>query len=401
MNKQIDSLHDTDLEESTWTLSQIFGRVIARVAALVWRWGNDRHTVVAFVGRYSAHVSIMVLAILVGTMGHITLTPISSAEVSQSSSQRAAAEPVTTSTVVSRAGGIYTWQSTSQMYRAVFRQASPHTEIPERVRLGVITYTVQSGDSISSIAAQFGFSPFTIIWSNMEALQGAPWLIQPGLTLSIPPVDGAYHTVMSGETVEYIAEQYQVDASVLYNEWNGIESGVPLLEGMQLIIPGGIGEDIDLDPPSSDPTAPGVTTAATSWGTCGNVSVSGPGAMGWFVWPTGSTAVSGWYFADPRNPGHIGLDYACNLGDPIYAADNGVIVYAGWAAGYGNHVRIEHGNGYQTYYAHFSSIAVACGQPVYQGQLIGYCGSTGWSTGPHLHYEIRLYGVPQNPRLYE
>jgi murein DD-endopeptidase MepM/ murein hydrolase activator NlpD len=78
-----------------------------------------------------------------------------------------------------------------------------------------------------------------------------------------------------------------------------------------------------------------------------------------------------------------------------------VVVFAGWGGGYGNLVRVRHGNGYETYYAHFSSFEVGCGQAVYQGQVLGYCGSTGWSTGPHLHYEIRLNGAPQNPKLFE
>jgi len=88
-----------------------------------------------------------------------------------------------------------------------------------------------------------------------------------------------------------------------------------------------------------------------------------------------------------------GLDYRCRLGDPIYAADGGTVIFAGWGGGYGNLVRVDHGNGFVTYYAHFSSFA--------QGQVVGYCGTTGASTGPHLHYEIRLNGVPQNPALYE
>ena len=141
--------------------------------------------------------------------------------------------------------------------------------------------------------------------------------------------------------------------------------------------------------------------ASASWGYCGDTAVSGPGATGWFILPTGSSLVSGWYFHDVRNPGHIGLDYKCSLGDPIYAADNGVVIFAGWGGGYGNLVRVSHGNGYQTYYAHFNSFAVGCGEPVYQGQILGYCGTTGWSTGPHLHYEIRLNGVPLDPQLFE
>jgi murein DD-endopeptidase MepM/ murein hydrolase activator NlpD len=95
------------------------------------------------------------------------------------------------------------------------------------------------------------------------------------------------------------------------------------------------------------------------------------------------------------------LDYRCHLGDPIVASDSGVVIFAGWGGGYGNLVRVSHGNGYQTYYGHFDSFAVGCGEPVVQGQILGYCGTTGYSTGPHLHYEIRMNGVPQNPALFE
>ncbi len=156
----------------------------------------------------------------------------------------------------------------------------------------------------------------------------------------------------------------------------------------------------DMEPPPP-PASSGVASANYSYGLCGDVSVTGPGANGWFILPTGSYNVSGWVFRDPRNPPHNGLDYKCHLGDAIYAADNGVVVYAGWASGYGNLVKIDHGNGYMTYYAHLDSVWVSCGQAVSQGSIVGPCGTTGWSTGPHLHYEIRLGGVPQNPKLYE
>jgi murein DD-endopeptidase MepM/ murein hydrolase activator NlpD len=206
---------------------------------------------------------------------------------------------------------------------------------------------------------------------------------------------------MSGETPSTIAADYDVSVSALYNVWNDIEPNRPLTEGTLLVIPEGVGDDFDWEPPPPEPSAPAVGVASASWGYCGDTAVSGYGGNGWFILPTGSTSVSGWVFGDPRNPGHIGLDYRCSLGDPIYAADAGVVIWAGWNGGYGNLVRVNHGNGYQTYYAHFSAYAVGCGEPVVQGQILGYCGSTGWSTGPHLHYEIRLNGVPQNPRLFE
>lgn len=382
------------------TESHILGRIVAGITATVWRWGYDRQAVAAFVGRYSAHLAIVALAVLLGLVGRVALSPtdVVGSSSPPSLSLSAAAEPVATPTAP---GETQALGYASQQPRVIVRQANPLTTIPERVRLEVITYTVQEGDNIVWIAEKFNLSPATIVWSNMETLQGAPWLIQPGLTLAIPPVDGAYHTVMEGETPASIAEEYEVPVDALYNQWNDVRVGQPLAEGTLLVIPEGVGEDFEWEAPPPEPSAPSVGVASGSWGYCGATAVSGYGANGWFILPTGSYEVSGWVFADPRNPRHIGLDYRCRLGDPIYAADAGVIVWAGWNGGYGNLVRVSHGNGYETYYAHFSAYAVSCGDPVYQGQVIGYCGSTGWSTGPHLHYEIRLNGVPQNPRLYE
>jgi murein DD-endopeptidase MepM/ murein hydrolase activator NlpD len=263
---------------------------------------------------------------------------------------------------------------------------------------------VQEGDSIFLIGEAFGLSPHTVVWSNMEILQGAPWLLQPGLPLLIPPTDGAYHTVKAGESTSDIAAAYGVDTTALYNIWNPIEPGEPLAEGTLLVIPSGIGPDFDWEPPPPPTAVP--APVRTNEGVAAVVQApvalaASATANGWFVLPTGSYGVSGYVFGDYRNPTHIGLDYRCRLGDPIYAADGGTVVFAGWGGGYGNLVRVDHGNGFVTYYAHFSSFSVVAGQAVGQGQVVGYCGTTGASTGPHLHYEIRLNGVPQNPVLYE
>lgn len=395
------SFDETSTQDVKGQLPESFERVLAKGIAWAWRLSGDRQAVASLLGRYSAHLGIVVLVVLMALFGRITLARVSVAEVSDVSDVAevtfsVAAEPVATPTITR---GTRSWQAPVQ--NAIARQAMPHTEIPDRVRLEVITYTVQPNDTVTGIAEKFELSPYTIVWSNMETLQGAPWLIQPGLVLDIPPVDGAYHTVADGESVESIAEDYEVEPLALHNMWNSIEDGDSLREGQFLVVPGGVGEDFDWEPPPPPPAQPGVASASYSSGVCGNVNVSGPGANGWFTLPTGSYAVSGWTFADPRNPRHIGLDYRCRSGDPIYAADNGVVVFSGWGGGYGNLVRVDHGNGYQTYYAHFSAIYVGCGEPVYQGQVLGACGTTGYSTGPHLHYEIRLNGVPQNPSLFE
>jgi murein DD-endopeptidase MepM/ murein hydrolase activator NlpD len=257
---------------------------------------------------------------------------------------------------------------------------------------------VQPGDTIFDVASRFGLTPETVVWSNREVLQDAPWLIQLGLELFILPVDGVLHIVRADDTVADIAAEYNVEPSVLYNEWNNIEERDPISEGQLFVVPGGTGEEVVWTPPQPEYATSG--SAQYSYGICSGVAFTGPGANGWFTLPTGSSRVSGWYFHDVRNPTHIGLDYACRMGDPLYAADNGVVTIAGWNGGYGILVEINHGNGFVTRYGHFSDLVVGCGQAVYQGQLLGYCGSTGWSSGAHLHFETRYNGVPQDPQNY-
>jgi murein DD-endopeptidase MepM/ murein hydrolase activator NlpD len=116
---------------------------------------------------------------------------------------------------------------------------------------------------------------------------------------------------------------------------------------------------------------------------------TGAYGSGAFAWPTASHTLSGNDFWS----GHLGIDIAGSLGDGVFASDAGVIVFAGWAnGGYGYMVMIDHGNGYQTLYAHLSVVNAACGQSVYSGTYIGAVGSTGNSTGAHLHFEVRYLG---------
>jgi murein DD-endopeptidase MepM/ murein hydrolase activator NlpD len=404
MDNQEESLADPGVTHAHREHLGVLSKVIAHTTATVWRWGRDPGVLRALLGRYGAHLAIVALAVLLTALGQLAVSPAALAgppsmeEVSLSLLQHAAAEPVVTVTP-DPGHGFFSNRTSSP--NAITRAANPLTTIPERVRLDVITYTVQPGDSVFGIALDFKLSPYSIVWSNMEALQGAPWLISPGLTLYIPPVDGAYHTVMAGETPSTIAAAYRVSTETLYNIWNTVEPGETLAEGALLMIPGGTGGDFDWDPPP--PPTPVIVAAPASPGRTPvpmSPSVYQP-ASGSFILPTGSYAVSGWVFRDRRNPRHQGLDYRCRLGDPIYAADSGTVIYAGWGGGYGNLVQVDHGNGFVTYYAHFTAFAVVNGQGVAQGQVVGYCGSTGYSSGPHLHYEIRYNGVPQDPAFYQ
>ena len=134
-------------------------------------------------------------------------------------------------------------------------------------------------------------------------------------------------------------------------------------------------------------------------GFCGTIT-DGAVGIGTFTWPTTEKYLSGFDYSPDTN--HYGIDVAGKLGNPIYAVDNGVVVYSGWNNwGYGNVIVIDHGNGWQSLYSHLSTIGVSCGASVYQGGTIGYMGSTGNSSGPHLHFELRSdkYGRP-NPWDY-
>ncbi len=374
-------------------------RLVTWCATAVWRTCVDWRTKRPFLTRATAHVSIIALALITIFISGVGI-PAPRAAVGDSfgsdvlSSVKAGSSTELEPTPTPPLPASWLHPPTAD---TVARMPFPHTIFPERVREQVVIYTVQDGDNIFGIAAQFGLAPETIVWSNREGLKDAPWLIKPGVELFILPADGLYHTVLADETVASIAVEYGVEPATLYNEWNDLAEGERLREGQLLVVPGGQGGDVTWEPPPRYP-APG--PAGYSYGICSGVTVSGPGGNGWFILPTGSSRVSGWYFRDPRNPTHIGLDYACRQGDPLFAADNGVVTIAGWSGGYGILVELEHGNGFRTRYGHFSSLAVGCGHTVYQGDLLGYCGSTGWSTGPHLHFEIRYNGVPQDPQGY-
>jgi len=365
----------------------------------VWRTGVDWRTKRPFLTRVTAHASIITLALITILLSGIGIstsrTAVGSVFDADASPLKVTSLPQSNATpsssLVSSANHLYS-NSVDKVSRLPFL----HTTIPDRPRAHIVTYVIQPGDNIFDIATQFDLAPETIVWSNREAIQDAPWLIQPGLEILIPPVDGVCHVVRADETVSSIAADYEVEPEALYNEWNALEEEGSLREGQLLVVPGGQGGEITWAPQLETV----VGSAQVSWGVCSGVTFTGPGANGWFVYPTGSSRVSGWYFRDPRNPTHIGLDYACRQGDPLYAADNGVVTIAGWNGGYGILVEVNHGNGYVTRYGHFSEILVGCGQAVYQGQLLGYCGNTGWSSGAHLHFEIRHNGVPQDPLGY-
>ena len=356
--------------------------------------------------RYTSH--FIILAVLISVIGLVSTAKITSA-ASGTSSRNVVNNFALTSAPASGNDSGEVYNSFGQGgpivvdQVVVAPQANPYTAIPSRERRGVITYTVQAGDTLFGIASQFGLQPESILWANYDTLEDNPHLLKPGQDLAIPPVNGIIYTVAEGDTVESIAETYKVTPDAIYTagyEWNLLKPGEQPFVGASLIIPGGSREfkawsisAAENAPQTNSYDTSGAPVARGNIGACGNVA-GGLVGTGTFIWPAPKHWVSGNNYA----AWHPGIDIAAKLGDPIYAADNGVVIYAGWNNwGYGNLVVIDHGNGWQTWYAHNSEIYVSCGQNVYQGSVISAAGSTGRSTGPHLHFETRFQGTLPNP----
>lgn len=262
------------------------------------------------------------------------------------------------------------------------RAAVPRTIIPDRTRAKqareeITVYSVESGDTISGIAAKFGLSPETIIWANPD-LENNPDLLWVGQELTILPVNGVYHQVGSSDTLEGIASTYKTEPQTIINSpLNELDPENPVIQpGQWLVIPGG-----------QKPFVPRTVTAYS--GPAPDDATVGTGIFGW---PASGSITQG-YFAF-----HPGLDIGGWKGAPILAADSGYVVATGWDdTGYGNMILIDHGNGFQTLYAHLDTILVEAGTNVAKGQQIAAMGSTGNSTGPHLHFELRQGTVQRNP----
>ena len=274
-----------------------------------------------------------------------------------------------------------------------------HTElmtiIPSRPRQEIRLYKVMKGDSVFEIATKFNITPHSVLWANFDQLNDNPHLISVDMKLQIPPIDGVIYEWQTGDTIQAIAGEYKADPDEIIN-WPGnyIDLTDPQIEeGKQIMIPGGKREFKQWLIPTIPRGNAGVSPSLYGGGACTG-SFEGSYGSGGFIWPTGNHTLSGNDYWD----GHLGIDIAAPTGSQISAADSGVVVFAGWANfGYGNTVMIDHGNGYQSLYAHLNSISISCGRSVSQGTTIGFAGSTGNSTGSHLHFEIRYQGGFINP----
>ena len=253
----------------------------------------------------------------------------------------------------------------------------------------ISVYTVHAGDTLSEISGMFGVSSNTIIWAN-DIVGG---VISPGQTLIIPPVSGVQHVVAKGETLASLAAKYKSDVQDIAS-YNGFAGDASLTVGDSIFIPNGV-------MPST--AAPAKTTPAKSTASGSHAAKirsiakgsssepylggSGPALDGYFAWPTDT------HLLTQGLHGWNAVDIGARKGDNIYAAAAGTVLVAksgnGWNGGYGNYVVISHPNGTQTLYAHMSKVLTSAGASVGQGDTIGLVGSTGESTGAHLHFEVR------------
>jgi murein DD-endopeptidase MepM/ murein hydrolase activator NlpD len=277
---------------------------------------------------------------------------------------------------------------------SISRLASLHTIIPSRPRVDVITYAVQTGDSVFGIADKFGLKPSTILFGNYATLKDTPHSLRPGQELNILPVDGTYYEWQAGDGLNAVAQFFGVDAEAIVNfpgnhldpDTIGDYTHPNIQAGTWLIVPGGKREFTSWQAPIGVTRDQPALARVMGAGSCGAIS-GGAVGFGTFVWPTTQHRVGGYNYSPET--GHLAIDLAGSLDSGIFATDSGVIVYAGWNDyGYGNLIMIDHGNGWQSLYAHLDQINVGCGQSVGQGELIGLMGSTGNSSGPHLHFEL-------------
>jgi murein DD-endopeptidase MepM/ murein hydrolase activator NlpD len=249
------------------------------------------------------------------------------------------------------------------------------TTVSDKPRDQVLNYVVQKGDTLKKVADQFSVSIDTIKWANSLRSDA----LSVDQELKIPPVTGIVYKVREGDTIYTVAKKFRTEAQKIvnfpFNDFTDPET-FALAVGQTLIVPDGIQPDAA---PIIIPFSPSVFAGGT----------------GQFIWPTSGaiTQYPSWY--------HMALDIANPAAPGVAAADDGVVILVQslrW--GYGNHVMIDHGNGLSTLCGHLQAIYVKQGDKVAKGQIIGKMGSSGRSTGTHLHFEVRKNGAVVNPQSF-
>jgi len=251
---------------------------------------------------------------------------------------------------------------------------TPETIIPVgRPRSEVVTYTVKSGDSVGEIAEKFAISADSVKWANKMISD----TIKPGQNLQIPPVSGVVYKVNSGDTLVSIAKKFSADTQTIADyPFNYLDSSLALRAGQTLVVPNGS---------IPKPVAPLVPTRAAP-----AYIPSGSGVLGWPVPGGGVSQYATWW--------HPAIDISAPYGTAVYSAAAGrVIVSKAQAWGFGWYIVIDHGSGTTSTYAHMSALYGRVGDNVSRGQLIGAVGTSGFATGPHLHFQVTQGGSTVNP----
>jgi len=247
----------------------------------------------------------------------------------------------------------------------------------------VFMYTVEPGDTLSTIAQSFNLKKETLMAENNL---WNPNRLKTGSQLRILPVDGLSHTIKKGDTIDKIAKKYKIKKEDIVKQ-NQLEK-TTLAVNTILIIPGA--------KRAAPVYKPSTKYYAKSTAPSSVANYNGTTTIGRLLWPAKGQITQGY------RRGHLAIDIAHRAKGAIYASASGKVIKAatGWNGGYGNVVIIDHGNGMQTLYAHNEKLYVKSGQYVEKGQTIAWMGNTGrvyGRTGIHLHFEVRIKGVKYNP----
>ncbi len=252
-------------------------------------------------------------------------------------------------------------------------------------RTKIVYHIVEPGDTVGYLAEKYHISVATILWANNLS----SWsLIRPGDKLKILPVSGLVHKVIKNDTISKIAKQYEAKADDIVRFNSLKEDGSDIIAGEELLIPGGVKPK-----PVYTTTRVYSSFSSVSAPPASSEGISGSG----YLWPTSVRRITQYY-----GWRHTGLDIGGKVGTPLYASQAGRVIKSqcGWNGGYGCYVIIDHGGGVQTLYGHASRLYVSVGDSVAQGQTIAAMGSTGRSTGSHVHFEVIVNGRKLNPLSY-
>ena len=250
----------------------------------------------------------------------------------------------------------------------------------------ITNYIVKNGDTLWSIANAFDLDVNSIFGCNNKISETS--VLKIGATIRVPNQDGILITVKSGQTLEQLAKAYGIFAEAILSA-NEMTDPKQLVQGSEIFLPG------------AKVSAPAETGGKRSTGNQGGATLTAQRGFGWPV--VGKISSPFGWRRDPVKGGrdfHTGLDIRAPRGRPIVAAAAGKVVHSGWMGGYGKTVVVSHPGGTTTLYAHCSSLLVKSGTNVKRGQRIALVGSTGRSTGNHLHFEVRKSGTPMNPIKY-